>query len=140
MSTQKPMSKLFSAYKTDRTLEEDGVWMPVVDGIRFKIRRAKSRAAAAVLQDLQKEYADALREKVVSEEVQTAIYLRHLAWGIVADWEGVEHHETGEVVPYSRDYALVVLTELTDLRDEIANVSSSRDAFKQKNDEAALGN
>lgn len=121
-------------YKTDKTLETEGVWVDFGDGVRFKIARLNNKKAREVRERLERPYA---RMRRVPPDQQEKILTRVLAEAVVLDWEG---DVDGKGTKYSVDAAEKLMTEHTDLRDDILVVSNERETFKAEQDEQAEGN
>lgn len=122
-------TSIYARFATDQSKEEQGVWVDFGDGIRFRIRRLKSKASADVRNELNKPYLEQQRRGSLSQELQDQLLLKQIAYGIISDWEGVENAD-GQPIPYNRDNALQLMTDLPDLRDEIFAVSLDREAYK----------
>lgn len=136
-------TNLDAKFRMDTDKEEQGIWVDFGEGVRFRIRRFKSAKSVAVRKELDKPHADMIRRGTVSQDVAEELLNRHIAAGIVVDWEGVnETTEDGSQrpIPYSAETAYRLLKELPELREELLTVTVERDAFRAKVDEDAVKN
>lgn len=127
-------SALFKRYKTDSNLEEDGVWEFFGDGVRVKIRRFSSQFSRNTRKKLEKPHADAIRRNSVPESVLEDILDKQIAWGVIADWEGVSDDE-GNPLAATDQNKLAIIKALPEFRDEVFAFAIGRDNFKQFTDE-----
>ena len=134
------MSKFAERYQTDKTLEEDGAWVDLGDGIKIKVARIQSQRARRVLMRLYRPYEN-LRQsgRKVPEAVQEKITRQWLAEGVLLDWEGVTDAE-GKAIAFSVDHALQVFEAFPDFLDEVAFFSREQETFRAERLEAAKGN
>ncbi len=134
------MSTFAERYQTDRSLEEEGAWVDLGDGIKIRIARIQSQRARRVLARLYRPY-DNLRQngRKVPESIQDKITRQWIAEGILIDWEGVTDAE-GEPVPFTAENALEVFEAFPDFLDEVVYFSREQETFRAERLEAAKGN
>ena len=134
------MSTFAERYQTDRTLEEEGAWVDLGDGIKIKVARIQSRRARRVLTRLYRPYEN-LRQsgRKVPESVQETITRQWLAEGVLLDWEGVSD-AAGNEIAFSAAHALQVFEAFPDFLDEVAFFSREQETFRAERLEAAKGN
>ena len=134
------MSRFAERYQTDRTLEEEGAWVDLGDGIRIKVARIQSQRARRVLMRLYQPYEN-LRQsgRKIPEAVQEKLTRQWLAEGVLLDWEGVTDAE-GRTIAFSVDHALQVFEAFPDFLDEVAFFSREQETFRAERLEAAKGN
>jgi hypothetical protein len=133
---------LFDLFAVDDDEAEHGKWFSFGKNIRIKIRRHKSEKSIKVREKLDAPYAQASRKlSDLPKKIQDEITYRHLAEGIIADWEGV-YGVDGKEVPYSADAAYKFLShpKLREFRDKIADLSVDLSNFISKKEEAEEGN
>lgn len=127
----------YDLYRTNRDLEEEGTWVTMADGSRWKIRRAKSKKAQHVREQVENKLlgpARARRYRKVSDELETKVNVEWLARGVVIDWEGVTGPD-GQDLPCNVDNCIQVLTDLEDLALDVVNASADIQNFKDEEDE-----
>lgn len=131
---------LYSMFGADESTSENGKWFPFGKTIEFKIRRFKSKKSRKVRDALEAPYKRATKfGTALPEDVQTEITIQHLAEGIIADWKGVTD-KNGAPVKYSKEAAIVLLTDLPELRDSIAELSLNLDNFRDEDKDEIKGN
>ena len=134
------MNRFIERYRTDKTLEEEGAWVDLGDGIKIKVARIQSHRARRVLARLYRPY-ESLRQngRKVPEGVQETITRQWLAEGVLLDWEGVTDAE-GKAIPFSVENALQVFEAFPDFLDEVAFFSREQETFRAERLEAVTGN
>ena len=132
-------ANLAAQFGTDKDKEEQGVWIPLADKIRVKIRRFKSKASQDARTEFQKPYIAMIRRDSLSEEVSVEILEKQMAKAIIVDWEGITD-DAGNDIPCTYENKLAILKALPDFRDEIAALAIARDSFKAEDDADAEKN
>lgn len=130
------MSNFLQKYDTDKTLEENGQWIPLDETISVKVARltsAKSTAARARLEAPYKNF------RSIPDNIQEEILTKQLAEVILVDWKGVSL-EDGVELPATYDNKLMVLKKFPDFRREIAMISMSADFYKKQEREEVTKN
>lgn len=123
------MSKLYARYEIDLDKQENGLWEDFGDGIRIKIRRWKSKKSIAARREVEAPFLDKIRNGTITEDELASIAIKHMAYGIVTDWEGISPPD-GESIPYSGEAAEKIFIDLPEFRDEVASVAIDRDNYK----------
>lgn len=125
------MSKFSERYKTNRSAEEDGIWVDFGDGIKVKIRRMNSQHSKDTRQVLEKPYAAAFRGREMPQSLQEELMNKQLAQSIVVEWEGVEDPtKEGKMLPFSQENVLRICAEVKDFRDDILTAAMERATFQ----------
>ena len=126
-------------FKTDRQLEEDGVWVPVDgQGARIKVARMNNPRYKKHFQRITKPYRRQIRSGTLSEELAEKLLVDALAQTILLDWEGFT--KGGKKFSYSLDNAKTFLTESTDFRELVTDAASEMETFRAQEVEEAKGN
>jgi hypothetical protein len=133
----KPAS-LFDLFETNSDAENAGIWVPVGPA-RFKIARA-----GGANENFKKTAMKRLKPFAASFETLPAKTVDDLAIGIfvdavLLDWEGVVDR-SGALIPYSKEAAKDLLTQLPNLYTVLKAESEKLSNFSQTNLEAAAGN
>lgn len=129
---------LYSVFKTDHSKEREGRWFELVgikneDGTEpgFKMARM-SRANPeyqAAIERLSKDIKQAVDLDTLTEDVAGPIMRGVFVETILLDWRNV-YDENGQAIPYSKEAALKLFTELPDLYlvlvDEASKLSNFR--------------
>lgn len=121
------MSKFLERFKTDKTLEREGTWVELGDGIAIKVVRINHPDAQALRKKLEKPYRH--YKEGVPDDVLQKIVNRVLAEEILRDWRGITDLD-GREIPYTTENAQKLIDALEDFRDEVAKQSLERENFK----------
>lgn len=128
------LTDLDDLFATDKTSEEDGVWVDVTKSIRFKIRSYGAKAVGDLREKLTKPFQTMLRAGVkIPDEENEQIALQVIAGAVLADWKGVtaKTEDGAEVeVPYSAEVALEYLSRLSKLANFVIGISTDGQFFK----------
>lgn len=133
---------LFDLFAVDDDEAENGKWFSFGKNIRIKIRRHKSEKSIKVRERLDAPYAQASRKMSdLPKKIQDEITYKHLAEGIIADWEGV-YDVNGNEIPYSPEAAYKFLShpKLREFRDKVADLSVDLSNFISKQETEEEGN
>lgn len=133
-------TNLHKNYATSSDKEENGTWQEFEGGIRLKIRRLNSQASLDARKEAEKPYTSQLRQKNPPADILEKVLVAQLAFGVIADWEGIEGDEGP--IPYSGETAFELLSDesLKDFRGEVLSFSLNKDAFRAEDVKEALGN
>ncbi len=151
--TSLPKTNLHAIFATDRSKEEDGVWIDVnaFQGLKVKIRRMKSDA---VSKDFEKKMSEHYGEGKFREKQNQAVKDTTIGEEVLIlqlscvffDWKGlidttaeVEEGEELPEIPYSDELAMTLL-QMRDFREFIYQNANERDAFREANDASAEKN
>ena len=129
------MSKFSERYKTDRALEEDGVFVDFGDSVLVKVRRYSSKNVKDARIKLERPYAKQIRLSTISEDTQETLTKRLFAEAIVVDWKGVYFSDDTLASPYTPEKALRIFEEFPDFMNDIITAVMQRDTFKKEEDE-----
>lgn len=116
----------FKRYKTDKTLEENGVWVDLGEDVHVLVGRLTSKRTREVRRRLMRPY-ESMRE--VPPELEDKINIQVMAEAVLLDWRGITDEEE-KAIPYSREAAIKLLSDFPDFRDEVAGASLRRDIFR----------
>lgn len=137
---------IYEAFKTDATAENEGQWFnygpgPSGKDQRFLLARMSrsNRRYMAGIQRLHSEYGRQVDAGTIADEVAYPALLRIFCTTVLLDWEGI-CGESGEELAYSSDAAVMLLTELPDLYQELQSLAQARENFLQQQKEDDAGN
>lgn len=136
-------SAFMNRYKTDKDLEENGVWVDFGDGIQVKIRRANSKASRDCRAKLEKPYAGQFRNREMPQSLQDEILIKQLSQSIILDWKGVPDptDEKGErMLPCNEENIVKMMTQFPDFREDILTAAVAQATFQRELMKAAEGN
>lgn len=127
------MASFLDRYKTDKNLEENGVWVDYSDGVRVQLRRLNSAKSRETRRRLEKPYTKGFRGQDMPESLQEELLNKQLAEAIVMDWEGVPDPENpSQMLPCTPENVLKVVIAFPDFRDDIIAASMERATFQQE--------
>jgi len=126
-------------FKTDRQLEEEGVWVPVDGaGAKIKVARINNPRYKKYFQRITKPYRRQIRSGNLSEDLAEKLLVDALANTILLDWEGLT--KGGKKFPYTVDNARQLLSESPDFRDLVSDAAGEMESFRARELEEAKGN
>lgn len=127
-------------FRTDKSLEDEGVWNSIGGDARIKLARIGNRRYRDALQARLKPHRRAIRAGTLPEEVTEALMTEVIAETVIQDWKNVELN--GEPVPFSPQAALDILSdpEMKDLRDMIVELASDMELYRARDLEEAEKN
>ncbi len=127
------------AFATDRQAEQDGVWVALGDGARVKVARFNNPRHRAVLDRLRRPYRSLIMSgRDLPDDVAETMTVEATADAILLDWDGIS--ENGAPLPFSRETARRLLSELPDFRDAVAFLSMQAETFRREALETATKN
>lgn len=113
---------VFEYFKTDKTLEAEGVWVKYDHGIRFLIASTETK-------EYQKAYADAQKRlKTDDLDDDNTIYAKVFAKHLLLDWSGIAIK--GEIYPYSFQNAVKLLVDVRQIALFVLNTAADFQTFK----------
>lgn len=102
-----------SAFKVDTNKVEGGQWVrkiPDFPGIAFKVRGFSSQIYRKAISVEMDQYSRIERMSGLSADQQSDVQAKAMAEAGILDWSGIED-EDGKPLPFSKDAALVYLTD-----------------------------
>lgn len=137
---------LYKQFKTDESLEKEGVWIEYGetdkgDPIRIKIARAggQNKAFAKVLERRTRPHRRALQNGTMDPQLAEDIFRETFAETVVLDWENVDGPD-GELMEFNKDNILQVFRDLPDLYADLKQQASSAAIFREEIRQEDLGN
>lgn len=123
-------TNLHSMFATSSTAEQEGVWVPVCEGVEVKLARMGNPRFAAVYKKKCKPHLASLRRGLLDKQTEVELMRQTLAEAVVLDWRGLRDAE-GNLVPYSSETALQLLTDLPDFADFVADESRKLENYRE---------
>jgi hypothetical protein len=122
---------VYSAFKTDKTLEEAGIWLNYGD---FKIKIARAGGGNKRFENSCKNrlkgYERALQIGALSNDKANELMQEIYAESVILDWEGVED-EQGNQLEFNKANVVKVLKDLPELFKDIEENSKKIALFRQ---------
>lgn len=124
------MAGPYSVFKTDKTLEREGI---VLDYGDFKIKIARAGGANIAFQRALAEKVRPYRRQIdagtLPDDVAEKLFLEVYAESVVLGWEGVTD-ENGEPLPFTKENAVKLFSDLPDLFRDVQNQAASIANFR----------
>lgn len=137
---------LFKAFKTNSTLESDGIWLEYGqnskgDPIRVRIARAGGTNVrfSKVLERLTRPHKKAIEMGLLDNETAQKLFQEAYAEAVVLDWQGVED-ENDQQIPFSKDAAVKLFQDLPDWFRDIKEQADNVQLFREHLRSSDLGN
>lgn len=125
-------SNLDTLFKTDSTLEKDGIWFNIGGGVRFRIRRfggSNSQRLKSAMAKFHKPVARLVELDKLTAEENAELMAKTFADACLVDWENVEID--GEKAPCTFENAVKLFTQLPELFLLLYNESQKFDSFRE---------
>ncbi len=135
------MNDLHARYATDPIKEIEGVWTDDLGGgLQLRIARLKNPNFRKLYQKLTKPYERQIRNRTLDDATENAILAKCLAKTVLLDWKNMK--VVGEVIPYSYEAALKILSDdtLGDFRDQVVDLANEVELFRAEQMEEAEKN
>lgn len=122
---------IYSAFKTDKQLEETGIWLNYGD-FKIKIARAggSNKRFENSCKNRLKGYERALQIGALSNDKANELMQEIYAESVILDWEGVKD-EDGNTLEYNKENVLKVLKDLPELFKDLEDNSKKIALFRQ---------
>ncbi len=126
-------SNLDSIFKTNKSLESEGIWLDISEEVGFKVKRFggyNSSEVKLALSKLYKPYAKMIENNALSESKEREINVRVFVESTMTDWKGVEID--GKIADFSIENAVKLLLGLPDLFDTLVKHASDYSNYKEE--------
>lgn len=134
------MSGPYSVFRTDKALEKEGI---VLDYGDFKIKVARAGGSNTAFQKALtakvRPYKRQLDAGTIPDDVAERLFLDVYAESVVLGWEGVTD-ENGKPLPYSKENAVKLFTDLPDLFRDVQNQAAAISNFRAEVTEDTIKN
>ena len=136
-----------SFFKTDKSLESEGVWIPLPTGDgEIKIARIGNPEYKKLRSELERPYKKQIAVGgSIPEKKQTEILIDCFSKTILKDWRNIpdwrlENEDETKFVPFSVDVAAEALTDLEDFRNFVAEQALNLENYRAVKAEQAAKN
>lgn len=116
-----------SQFKTDPTLENDGVWVDIGKGTKLCVARMYNPRHKEALRVALKPYKRQVQNNMMDDEVADTVVNEIMARTILLGWEGIT--DRGDEVPYSYEKAVEFLS-IPDFRAIVIEIASSMETYR----------
>lgn len=140
MTEAKKFISAYDQFESDGGLEADGVWCPI-GTMSFKLARAGGENEDFVKKASKrfKPFQAAIAADAMPKQLATDLVVEVFAETILKDWRDV-YDRGGELLPYTKENAVRLLTELPNLFVALQQESQKVANFRKENLEASAGN
>lgn len=123
----------YSKFKMNATAETEGAWVDLGDAGRFKIARAGggNREYLKIFERRSKPFRKLIEAGKLEEEANTKLMVEVFAEANLKDWEGVTD-ENGDVMAYSFENAVKLLSDLPDLHLQLLNKAQDMNNYREE--------
>lgn len=125
-------TNLDSLFKTDKTAEQSGEWYSVAPGVRFLLARlggANAEKLKKVHSFHFKPLARRLRSGEMTQDEEHNALAKVFVEAVLLDWEGLTDMD-GSELPFTKENAVEILTELPELLGQLSAFSEDVDNYK----------
>lgn len=131
--------KALQAHKSYPEIEEAGVWVPVADGIEFKVRRMRSESVSKARDRIYGPTERTMGSKKIPDKLETELTCRLLSQAVIVNWRGAGMvDDNGQPVPFSPDNCETILHDEEygrDIRALVINAAMDGDQFVPTSEE-----
>ena len=127
---------VLKTFNTDKDKEREGVWVEIelTEEVKLevKITASKTKAYQARLMELLAPYREQLGEgKAMTDEESDEVFAKAIAGTLLVDWRNLVFKDAE--IPFSEKTAVLLLTEVPDLRERIAAEAKRQERFRFEN-------
>ena len=115
-------------FGTDKSAEENGVWIDIGDGAKIKVARLGNRYYKEAFKQKTKPYNK--RMDSIPEDIAEKILIEAMVEGILLDWQGFLID--GVSYPYNKQNAFNILQKYNDFRDLVISHASEIENYKKE--------
>jgi hypothetical protein len=138
---------IYEVFKTNEQAENEGLWFggygqsPSGRKTRFLLARMSrsNKAYTNAVQRMHDEYGQQLEMGTLDDDTAFELMLDIFVNTVLLDWDGVADRD-GNDLPFSKENAKRVLTDLPDLYADLNARANKRDYFLEKRKEEDAGN
>lgn len=112
----------------------DAAWTSI-DGASFQVAQANNPKFQRVFQTLQLPHRRKLDKGTMDPSESQKIAIEAMAAGLIIDWKGIQDPE-GKDIPFSKEVAIVLLTQRPDIREHIQEFALELENFRAETVEA----
>lgn len=132
---------LYKQFKTNPSVEQDGVILDYGDGVKIRIARAggANKAFLRAVEAFARKHRRQIQLDTLPEDTSREILREIVATTVVLGWEGVED-EAGNPMPFTKENAIKLFTDLPDLFSDLYAQAQNAALFREEIREADAKN
>lgn len=137
----KEIMALYKNFKTNKSVEAEGIWVDFGDGERIRIARAggANQAFQRAAERIQRKYRKQIQLDTLNDKEASGLLRELYADTIILGWEGVKD-AAGKPLPFSKEACMKLLEDLPDFFREIKEHATSQVLFLESTLEADAKN
>lgn len=119
-------------FKTDETMESEGIWCLLREGVGFRIKRFGGHNSTPVKKALAKYYkpfAHQVEKGTLDPKKEREIFTRVFVEACITDWKGIEID--GEAKPFSNADCVKLLVKFPDLYEVLEKFALDMTNYKE---------
>ena len=124
------MYNLNAVYKTDESLEKEGFWYEVMEGVSFKLKRFGGRNSFHMAQIRTEVYGPHTNKKLDPEK-EEELLTKVFCYSCIADWKGV-CDMLGNEIAYEKEESVKMMMELPDLKERLMMECSKVNNYREE--------
>lgn len=135
------MGSLYEQFETNANFEKDGINLEYGDGVKFRVARAggQNQAYSKALEKAIRPHRVALANDTLDAGVAEKVLLDVFCSTVLLGWEGVKDR-AGVVMPFTKENAIKLMTDLPDLYADIRAQANKVSNFRKEQLETDLKN
>lgn len=126
-------TNLDSLYKTNSSMEKEGIWVMISTDVGFLLRRfggANNDKLKLALAKYHKPYARQIEKGTLDSKLEEKLMTTAFVESCIADWKGVEID--GKETEFSKEVAIEFFLSLPDLTNELLSQSQNVDNYREE--------
>jgi len=127
-----------SNFKTDKSKEEEGVWVPYENGFEILIARMGNRRFKEFMMKKGKKHMRQLERGTIDLDTADELMREAILETILLDWRNLLD-DNDQQIPYSKEEARKALA-IDDFYKEIFELAQQRELYAIEDEKAAQGN
>lgn len=135
------MTDLYEMFGTDDHFEQKGIWYAFSENTKFLLARAGGSNVrfTKVLEARTRPYRRQIENESIDLDTANKLLIEAFAEAVLLDWQGVADKK-GDELPYSKENAIKLLTDLPDLFAELRAESTRLSNYRAAEIEEDAGN
>ena len=124
-------SNLDKHFKQDNSLEQNGVWFELENGVKFLIRRfgGSNTEVKKAMVKYYRPVAKLIEKNLMPPEKEKEVVSKAFIKSCIIDWEGVEID--GELRPFDFDTAVQLFSSLPELLETLMEYAQDSENYRE---------
>lgn len=131
---------IYKTFQTSKDMERDGIWLDyglldedVTKPIRIKVARSggSNQNFAKALETKTKPHRRSIQTETIDTKIVEKLLMETFVDSVILDWTNVSDKD-GNVLPFTRENVILVMTDLPDLFADIREQSAKAVLYRQE--------